>query len=69
MIHPLPTEEALHLARLSQREHVRQAERDHLAQAHVRRSLSRFFANLVEAPARVAAVTLLLIELFIVAAR
>jgi hypothetical protein len=70
IMHQLPTEEALHWARLYQREQAAQAERDHLAGTRGRRPWSRsLLAELTEGPLRMAAVALFLIELLAIAAK
>ena len=67
-MHQLPTEEALHWARLYHREQAAQAERDHLANTTDRPGRSHTLGSLIAGPMRVAAVAMFLIELLVLAA-
>ena len=69
MIHPLPTEEALYMARLHHREQAAQAERDYLAGTTDRPARSHILGSLIEGPMRVAAMALFLIELLMLTTR
>lgn len=68
-MHQIPTEEALYMARLYHRELACQAERDHLANTTDRSARSHILDSLIEGPMRVAAVTMFLIELLVLATR
>jgi hypothetical protein len=69
-MHQIPTDEALHWARLYQREQACQAERDHLANTTDRPARSHVLLDsLVEGPVRVVAMMTFLIELLVLAVK
>ena len=68
-MHQIPTEEALHLARLYHREQAARAERDYLADTSDRSARSHFRVSLIDGSMRVAAIAMFLVELLVVATR